>query len=65
MYDIYLDNASTTPVCEECAEIAYSVMKDHARATLDILSDIDGFEDITEWAANHHEKLVERATRVG
>ena len=29
MYDIYLDNASTTPVCEECAEIAYSVMKDH------------------------------------
>jgi HD-GYP domain-containing protein (c-di-GMP phosphodiesterase class II) len=32
-------------------------MQDHARATLDILSDIDGFEDITEWAANHHEKL--------
>lgn len=29
MYDIYLDNASTTPVCEECAEIAYSIMKDH------------------------------------
>lgn len=29
MYDIYLDNASTTPVCEECAEIAYSVIKDH------------------------------------
>ena len=29
MYDIYLDNASTTPVCEECAEIAYTVMKDH------------------------------------
>ena len=38
-------------------EQEYSVMKDHARATLDILSDIDGFEDITEWAANHHEKL--------
>ena len=35
----------------------YSVMKDHARASLQILSDIDGFEDITEWAANHHEKL--------
>jgi HD-GYP domain-containing protein (c-di-GMP phosphodiesterase class II) len=28
-------------------EQEYSVMKDHARATLDILSDIDGFEDIT------------------
>lgn len=38
-------------------EWEYSVMKDHARATLDILSDIDGFEDITEWASNHHEKL--------
>jgi len=38
-------------------EWEYSVMKDHARATLNILSDIDGFEDITEWAANHHEKL--------
>ena len=35
----------------------YSIMKDHAKASLRILSDIDGFEDITEWAANHHEKL--------
>ena len=35
----------------------YSVMKDHARASLQILGDIEGFEDITEWAANHHEKL--------
>lgn len=38
-------------------EWEYSVMKDHARATLHILSGIDGFEDITQWAANHHEKL--------
>ena len=38
-------------------QVEYSIMKDHARATLDILSDIDGFEDITEWASNHHEKL--------
>lgn len=38
-------------------EWEYSVMKDHARATLDILGGIEGFEDITEWAANHHEKL--------
>ena len=35
----------------------YSVMKDHARASLQILGDIEGFEDITAWAANHHEKL--------
>ena len=35
----------------------YSVMKDHARASLQILGDIEGLEDITEWAANHHEKL--------
>ena len=38
-------------------EWEFSVMKDHARATLHILSDIDGFEDITEWTSNHHEKL--------
>lgn len=38
-------------------EWEYSLMKDHARATLDILSSIDGLEDITEWASNHHEKL--------
>lgn len=38
-------------------EWEYSAMKDHARATHHILSNIDGFEDITEWASNHHEKL--------
>lgn len=35
----------------------FSRMKDHAAATLHILSDIDGLTEITEWAANHHEKL--------
>ena len=38
-------------------EWEYSAMQDHARATLHILSDIACFEDITEWASNHHEKL--------
>ena len=38
-------------------EWEYSVMKDHARASLNILSDIQGFEELTKWAADHHEKL--------
>lgn len=29
MSEIYLDNASTTKVCDECAELAFSIMKDH------------------------------------
>ena len=35
----------------------FSVMKDHASATRYILSRIKEIPDITEWAANHHEKL--------
>jgi HD-GYP domain-containing protein (c-di-GMP phosphodiesterase class II) len=35
----------------------YGVMQDHAAWTLKILSGIKGMEDITGWAANHHEKL--------
>lgn len=35
----------------------FSKMKNHAAETYKILSTIKGFEDITEWAANHHEKL--------
>ena len=38
-------------------EWEFSRMKDHASASLRILSEIDGLEDITKWAANHHEKL--------
>ncbi|MBO5536064.1 MAG: HD domain-containing protein [Clostridia bacterium] len=38
-------------------EWEYSVMKDHARASLNILRSIHGFEDLTKWAADHHEKL--------
>ena len=35
----------------------FSRMKDHAAATRYVLSRISGFEDICEWASNHHEKL--------
>lgn len=33
------------------------IMNSHTYYTRTILSKIQGFEDITEWAANHHEKL--------
>jgi HD-GYP domain-containing protein (c-di-GMP phosphodiesterase class II) len=35
----------------------YDEMKDHAAATYRLLHRIPEFDDITEWAANHHEKL--------
>jgi len=35
----------------------FNVMKEHAYYTWMLLKDIAGFEQITEWAARHHEKL--------
>jgi len=35
----------------------FEVIKEHVRYTRVALEQISGFEDITEWAANHHEKL--------
>jgi HD-GYP domain-containing protein (c-di-GMP phosphodiesterase class II) len=35
----------------------FEVMKEHVRYSRIALEQISGFEDITEWAANHHEKL--------
>ena len=35
----------------------YSVMKHHAAYTYYILSDINGFDEIRDWAAFHHERL--------
>ncbi len=35
----------------------FANVKTHAMATRELLRDIDGFKDITEWASNHHEKL--------
>ena len=35
----------------------FANVKTHAMATRELICDIAGFEDITEWASNHHEKL--------
>lgn len=35
----------------------FEIIKSHTYYTRASLSKIDGFEEITEWAANHHEKL--------
>ena len=35
----------------------FKIIKDHVRFTYDILCNITGFEDICDWASNHHEKL--------
>ncbi|MDK2062842.1 HD domain-containing protein [Aliarcobacter butzleri] len=38
-------------------EDEYAVIKSHTYYTRVALEKIDGFEEITDWAANHHEKL--------
>jgi HD-GYP domain-containing protein (c-di-GMP phosphodiesterase class II) len=38
-------------------EDEFQIIKSHVSKTRELLQDIDGFEDIREWAANHHEKL--------
>lgn len=35
----------------------FDIIKKHSYFTRIVLSEINGFEDITEWASNHHEKL--------
>jgi HD-GYP domain-containing protein (c-di-GMP phosphodiesterase class II) len=35
----------------------FEVIKSHAAGTRELLAGIEGFEHISEWAANHHEKL--------
>lgn len=35
----------------------YNIIKEHAYYTWVLLKDIEGFEQIAEWAAHHHEKL--------
>ncbi|MBK1812446.1 HD domain-containing protein [Clostridium sp. YIM B02505] len=44
---------STSSLSEE----EFSVIKEHTYYTRVALEQITGFEDIAEWAANHHEKL--------
>jgi len=38
-------------------ENEFNIIKAHVRGTYDLLSVITGFEDICDWASNHHEKL--------
>lgn len=38
-------------------EDEFALVQSHTYYTRHVLSRLDGFEDITEWAANHHEKL--------
>jgi len=35
----------------------FEIVKDHAKHTNELLSKIPGFDNISEWAASHHEKL--------
>jgi HD-GYP domain-containing protein (c-di-GMP phosphodiesterase class II) len=35
----------------------FEIIKKHVHLTWELLSDIEGFESICEWASNHHEKL--------
>jgi HD-GYP domain-containing protein (c-di-GMP phosphodiesterase class II) len=39
------------------SEEEFKIIKDHVHLTWDLLSDIEGFETICQWASNHHEKL--------
>lgn len=42
---------------DKLSESEYLHIQTHAYATYKILSGIEGMEDITRWASNHHEKL--------
>ncbi|WP_026884557.1 HD-GYP domain-containing protein [Clostridium akagii] len=42
---------------DKLTEDEFDIIKSHTYYTRVALSKISGFEDITEWAANHHEKL--------
>ena len=35
----------------------FLIIKKHVEKTRELLNDIEGFDDIREWASNHHEKL--------
>nr|WP_315024105.1 HD domain-containing phosphohydrolase [uncultured Aminipila sp.] len=42
---------------DKLTEQEYKHIQNHAYYTYDILRKVKGFEDITKWAAHHHEKL--------
>ena len=52
--------ATPTEILEKPGKLTaeeFSVMKDHVRITWDLLKDIEGFQDVSVWASDHHEKL--------
>jgi len=49
-----------TPVLEKPGKLdaeEFAIIKKHVWHTCDLLKDVGGFEDICNWASNHHEKL--------
>jgi HD-GYP domain-containing protein (c-di-GMP phosphodiesterase class II) len=52
--------ATPTDILEKAGvldEAEFRVIKHHVYDTYQLLKDIDGFEEICDWASNHHEKL--------
>jgi len=52
--------ATPTAILEKPRKLTdaeFSIMKEHVRITWELLKDIEGFHDISIWAAAHHEKL--------
>jgi len=43
----------------------FLIIKNHVRQTWELLKDIDGFQTISQWASNHHEKLNGRGYPFG
>jgi len=52
--------ATPTEILEKPGKLTdseFNIIKAHVRNTYDLLSGITGFEDISEWASSHHERL--------
>lgn len=52
--------ATPTEILEKPGKLTdseFGIIKAHAHVTYDLLSGITGFEEICDWASNHHEKL--------
>jgi HD-GYP domain-containing protein (c-di-GMP phosphodiesterase class II) len=52
--------ATPTDILEKAGKLddaEFRVIKHHVFDTYELLKDIEGFEDICDWASNHHEKL--------
>jgi putative nucleotidyltransferase with HDIG domain len=52
--------ATPTAILEKPGSLTdeeFQTIKDHARYTWEMLKDIEGLEQVCDWASNHHEKL--------